>query len=60
MNQYFTVKEIMEALKISRTSAYGHIKAGRLKTVRIGRLLRIKAADLRNFIEGKSSKNKSL
>ncbi|HNQ81797.1 MAG TPA: helix-turn-helix domain-containing protein [Candidatus Aminicenantes bacterium] len=59
MNRYYTVKEIMEALKVSRASAYGHIKSGRLKTVRIGRLLRIKAEDLETFIDGQPSKNKS-
>jgi len=58
MQEYFTVKEIMGILKISRTSAYGYIKSGRLKSFRVGKLVRIPADDLQQFIEGKPSKRR--
>jgi excisionase family DNA binding protein len=48
--EYFTVADVMKILHISRTTAYCHIKAGRLKSYKIGRLLRIKAEDLNSFI----------
>lgn len=59
MDEYLTVQDAMRILQISRTSAYGYIKSKRLKSYKVGRLVRIKADDLKQFIEGKPSKNKS-
>jgi excisionase family DNA binding protein len=59
MEEYLTVKDIMRTLKISRTLAYEYIRSRRLKSFKIGRLVRIKAGDFKQFIEGKPSKNKS-
>lgn len=55
MNEYLTVKEMMERLKISRTTAYGYLSSGRLKHFKVGRLVRIRPEDLTQFIEGKPS-----
>ena len=56
LKTYLTVKEIMALLKISRATAYSLIRSGRLKSFKIGHLVRIREIDLKHFIEGKPSK----
>ncbi len=56
MNEYLTVQDVMRLLKISRTTAYSYLSSGRLKYFKVGRLVRIRPDDLRQFIEGKPSK----
>jgi len=53
MNEYLTVREMMETLKVSRTTAYGYLSSGRLKYFKVGHLVRIRTDDLRFFVEGK-------
>jgi excisionase family DNA binding protein len=53
---YLTVKQVMEKLQISRATAYKLISSRRLKSFKIGHLVRIRECDLKNFIEGKPSK----
>ena len=54
MTGLLTIKDIVKILQISRPTAYSLISSGRLKSYRVGRLVRIKADDLRRFIEGSS------
>lgn len=54
MKEYLTIKDIMRILRISRPTAYKLISSGRLKSYRVGRLVRIKVDDLERFIEGQS------
>lgn len=56
MKKYLTVEEIMGILQVSRTTAYGLISSRRLKSYKVGRLVRIREIDLKRFIEGKASK----
>ena len=58
MTDYLTVSDVMKILLISRTTAYGHIRTRRLKSFKVGRLVRIKADDLRRFIEGRPVRSK--
>ena len=57
MKEYLTIKDIIRILQISRPTAYILISSGRLKSYRVGRLLRIKADDLLWFIEGRSKRS---
>jgi excisionase family DNA binding protein len=50
MNEYITIKEVMKGLKVSRTTVYTLLKSGKLKSRRLGRLVRIRADDLRAFM----------
>jgi excisionase family DNA binding protein len=59
MDEYLTPQDVMRILRVSRTTAYGYIRSRRLKSFKVGRLVRIKADDLQRFIEGKPSKKKS-
>jgi len=59
MEEYLTARDIMRILKVSRPQAYIYIRGGKLKSFKVGRLVRIKADDLKQFVEGKPSKNKS-
>jgi excisionase family DNA binding protein len=53
MNEYLEVTDIMRILRVSKTTAYGYIRTGKLRVYRVGRLVRIKHADLEQFVEGK-------
>ena len=44
------IPEACEVLSLSRSHLYKHIAAGRLKTVHIGRSVRIPVAALREFV----------
>jgi excisionase family DNA binding protein len=57
MKEYLTPEDVMRILRVSRTTAYGYIRTGRLNFYKVGRLVRIDPADLQQFIEGKPSKN---
>ena len=59
MERYLTVRDIQRILKVSRTRAYAYIREGKLKSFKVGHLVRIRAIDLQQFVEGKPSKNKS-
>lgn len=54
MEKYLTIEEIMELMKVSRTTVHNWMKSGMLKYYKIGRLVRIKEEDLKKFIEGKN------
>lgn len=53
MKEYLEVADIMRILRVSRTTAYGYIRTNRLKHFKVGHLVRIRAIDLKHFIEGK-------
>lgn len=53
MQEYLTPKDMRRILRVSRTTAYGYIRTGKLRVYRVGRLVRIKHADLEQFVEGK-------
>lgn len=56
MKAYLKVKEVMGILRVSQLTVYRLISAGKLKSFKVGRLVRIREIDLKNFIEGKPSK----
>jgi len=47
----FTTREVAEALRISERTVRRAIAAGKLQAIRVGRLVRVPAASLRQFIE---------
>ena len=54
--QLLTLAEASRLLKLSKTKLYWERKAGRLRTVRFGRAVRIRPEDLRKFVEYSSEK----
>jgi excisionase family DNA binding protein len=50
MNTYLTIQEVMKTLKVSRTTVHTFLKSGKLKSTHVGRLVRIRADDLRAFM----------
>ena len=52
---FFTVKEVAEILQISRSTVHNLIKTGELKAVQIGRAVRVKRADLDEYIRKNST-----
>lgn len=54
--EYLTIADAMRILKVSRLSIYRHMRAGRLRAYRVGRLVRITRGDLDDFV--KSSRHR--
>lgn len=54
MEEYLTPEDVRRLLKISRSKTYAILRGGALKTYRVGRLVRIRAEDLRRFVEGRA------
>lgn len=48
----YSIRESCEASSLGRTTIYSHIKAGRLKAVRIGGRTVVPAESLRSLIAG--------
>jgi len=51
MDQFYTPAEIADMLKTTRRTVYKWIEKGHLKSVKAGKLVRIKRADLEEFID---------
>ena len=47
----YTVKEVADLLKVSKMTVSRYIKAGKLKSSKLGRMYRIADDDLRKFLE---------
>jgi len=54
----YTLKEVMDILKITRRSLYNDIKDGKLKAVKIGKYWRVSHETLKDFVaSGTEAKN---
>ncbi|MFW5719800.1 MAG: helix-turn-helix domain-containing protein [Candidatus Dojkabacteria bacterium] len=49
--QYYTIKEVAETLKVAYLTVYRWVKDGKLKSVKAGKQYRIKQSQLDNFLE---------
>ncbi|MEX6493382.1 helix-turn-helix domain-containing protein [Fusobacterium animalis] len=49
-----TVKEVREILRIGMNNIYQMLKSGELKSIKIGRVYKIKKEDVVEYIKGKS------
>ena len=49
MEELLTIKEVAKHLKISKATVRRHIKEGRLKAVKIGRIVRISAKEIKSL-----------
>lgn len=47
-----SMREAAQAIGVSERTIFNAIKAGRLKACRVGRLVRIRPADLERFVGG--------
>jgi excisionase family DNA binding protein len=50
MERLYTVREVQEILKVGRSFAYKLVQSGEIKTVRVGRCVRVRATDLEAYI----------
>lgn len=53
LEQVYTVQDVAKALKVKPQTVYVMIKNGRLKAGKVGRVYRIKAADVRAVLRGR-------
>lgn len=49
--EYFSIKEVANKLKVSYVTVYRWVESGSLKSVKAGKQHRIKAEDLESFLE---------
>ncbi len=56
MSEYLTTIEVMQELKVTYTTVWRWIKAGKLTAYRVGGVLRVKREDLEKFLTKRSSK----
>ena len=52
MHQLLTIPQIVDLVQISKWTIYKHIAAGRLRAVRVGRLIRVREEDLNKYLLG--------
>lgn len=50
MEQFITVDEVAERLKVSRMTIYRYIKSGKIPAYKLDHGLRIKQADIEQFL----------
>jgi len=53
IEKLLTVEEVAENLRVTAYTVREHLKSGRLRGMKIGKLWRIKESDLEAFIKGK-------
>ena len=53
LEQVYTVLDVARALKVQPQTVYAMIKDGRLKAGRVGRVYRIKSADVQAVLRGR-------
>lgn len=51
MEDFLTIRDIMEKFKVSRTTVYAWMNSGKLKYYKFERLVRFRADDVENFVE---------
>jgi excisionase family DNA binding protein len=54
-NQYLTVKEVAELLKVAENTVRGWVKSGELRAIDLGKGWRITAIDLQFFLDSKQT-----
>ena len=56
LEQVYTVMDVARALKVQPQTVYAMIKDGRLKAGRVGRVYRIKSADVQAVLRGRAAR----
>ncbi len=51
MEKFYTVKEVLDMLRISRATLYRHIETGLIKPVKLGKRTLFTESDLNEFVE---------
>ena len=51
METIYTIPEVAEYLKMSRSKVYALVKKGRIPFIKIGKNVRIRQSDLMNWLE---------
>jgi excisionase family DNA binding protein len=51
LEQYYTIEEVAEKLKVTRQAIHNWIKEGRIESIKIGRARRIPAASIERLLE---------
>ena len=54
-DEFYTIKEVAELLKVSEGAIRKWIKLGKLKGVRLGRIWRIRKGDFEAFVASKDA-----
>ncbi len=60
MKEFFSVHEVADLLKVSRSTVLYHIKSGDLKATQVGKIYIITQADFGDFLKNHKSKKKHI
>ena len=55
MNEYYTLQEVAQKLRISNMTIYRYIKAKKLKALKLEREWRVGSSDLEDFLQTRSN-----
>ena len=55
-DKYLTINDICDIVQVSRSTVNRWIRGGKLRSKKIGRLVRVSSQDLGAFIEGRTPK----
>ena len=56
-DEFYTIQEIVDKLKISKEAIYRHIKKGELRAVKVGKVYRVLGRDINKFLGLESEKD---
>jgi excisionase family DNA binding protein len=51
VDRLLTIKDVQDVLSVGRSYAYKLVQTGELKSVRVGRCVRVRGSDLQAYIE---------
>jgi excisionase family DNA binding protein len=51
IEKIYTIDEIVELLKVTRRTVYSYVKNKGLKTMKVGKYLRVHERDLKDFLK---------
>lgn len=57
--QYYTIKEVAEILKVAYLTVYRWVKDGKIEAYKLGKEYRIKKIDIEKFVEGSKYQTES-
>lgn len=55
LDSLFTLKEVLELLKVSRSTLYKFMEKGEIKGIKIGKVWRFRKEDIESFITRKAN-----
>ncbi|MGX3067121.1 helix-turn-helix domain-containing protein [Ursidibacter arcticus] len=56
IEEHYTISDLMQLLKVSRTTIDNHVKAGKLKKLKMGKKTLFRASEINRYLEENAKK----